>query len=139
MEQNDIQKNEDDMLARYENEKEFRERQLEEFRARKRQEDQENMRSFLRSQMNAKKERENDERRNIDEQAMMWRTDKENYEEEERRVKERINKINRDNQQFLFLQMNQKEKKETRLMGAQEKEINKALLKQANDMLKKID
>ena len=48
--------------------------------------------------MNAKKERENDERRNIDEQAMMWRTDKENYEEEERRVKERINKINRDNQ-----------------------------------------
>lgn len=69
----------------------------------------------------------------------MWRTDKENYEEEERRVKERINKINRDNQQFLFLQMNQKEKKETRLMATQEKEINKELLKQANDMLKNID
>ena len=69
----------------------------------------------------------------------MWRTDKENYEEEERRVRERINKINRDNQQFLFLQMNQKDKKETRLMGPQEKEINKALLKQANDMLKNID
>ena len=69
----------------------------------------------------------------------MWRTDKENYEEEERRVRERINKINRDNQQFLFLQMNQKDKKESRLMGAQEKEINKALLKQANDMLKNID
>ena len=56
----------------------------------------------------------------------MWRTDKQNYEEEERRVKERINKINRDNQQFLFLQMNQKDKKETKLMAAQEKEINKA-------------
>ncbi len=69
----------------------------------------------------------------------MWRTDKENYEEEERRVKERINKINRDNQQFLFLQMNQKDKKEARLMAAQEKEINKGLLKQANDMLKNID
>lgn len=69
----------------------------------------------------------------------MWRTDKQNYEEEERRVKERINKINRDNQQFLFLQMNQKDKKETKLMAAQEKEINKALLKQANDMLKNID
>jgi len=27
----------------------------------------------------------------------MWKTDKENYEEEERRVKERINKINKDN------------------------------------------
>lgn len=91
------------MLARYENEKEFRERQLEELRARKRQDDQENMRNFLKSQMNAKKDRENDERKNIDEQASMWRTDKENYEEEERRVKERINKINRDNQQFLFL------------------------------------
>ena len=69
----------------------------------------------------------------------MWRTDKQNYEEEERRVKERINKINRDNQQFLFLQMNQKDKKETKLMAAQEKEINKALLKKANDMLKNID
>ena len=54
------------MLARYENEKEFRERQLEELRARKRHEDQENMRNFLKSQMNAKKDRENDEKRNID-------------------------------------------------------------------------
>ncbi len=35
--------------------------------------------------------------------------------------------------------MNQKDKKEPRLMAAQEKEINKALLKQANDMLKNID
>lgn len=59
----------------------------------------------------------------------MWKTDKENYEEEERRVKERINKINKDNQQFLFLQMNKKDKKETKLMAAQEKEINKGLLK----------
>ena len=55
------------MLARYENEKEFRERQLEELRARKRQEDQENMRNFLKSQMNAKMQRENDENRNINE------------------------------------------------------------------------
>jgi hypothetical protein len=47
--------------------------------------------------MAEKQRRENDEKSNIDMQAKMWETDKHNWEEEERRLKNRINKINRDN------------------------------------------
>ena len=56
---------------------------------------------FLSQQMEEKQRRENDEKSNIDMQARMWATDKENYEEEERRLKNRINRINRDNQDYL--------------------------------------
>ena len=47
--------------------------------------------------MEEKKKRENDEKSNIDVQAKMWATDKDNWEEEEKRLKSRISKINRDN------------------------------------------
>ena len=46
----------------------------------------------------------------------MWRIDKENYEEEERRVKERIDKVNRDNKLFLMMQIQEKNKKENKQM-----------------------
>ena len=59
------------------------------------------MRQFLSQQMEEKKKRENDEKSNIDMQAKMWQTDKENWEEEERRLKNRIFKINVDNQNYL--------------------------------------
>ena len=52
--------------------------------------------------MEEKKKRENDEKSNIDIQAKMWETDKKNWEEEERRLKSRINNINRDNQEYLL-------------------------------------
>lgn len=45
-----------------------------------------------------KKERERQDKANIDQQAVMWDLDKKNYDEEERRLKERIGKINADNQ-----------------------------------------
>jgi len=41
----------------------------------------------------------------------MWNMDKENYELEEKRLKERISRINHDNAQFLLRQMQEKEKK----------------------------
>ena len=41
-----------------------------------------------------KAEREKGDKANIDQQAKMWSLDKQNYDEEEKRLKERINKIN---------------------------------------------
>jgi len=70
---------------------------LEEKRAERLRQEQEKMRYFLAQQMEEKQRRENDEKSNIDMQARMWATDKENYEEEEKRLKNRICKINRDN------------------------------------------
>ena len=70
---------------------------MEEKRAERQRQEQEKMRQFLAQQMEEKKKRENDEKSNIDMQARMWQTDKENWEEEEKRLKTRINRINRDN------------------------------------------
>jgi hypothetical protein len=48
------------------------------------------MRLFLAQQVEEKKKRENDEKSNIDYQAKMWSTDKNNWEEEDKRLKMRI-------------------------------------------------
>ena len=62
---------------------------------------QADMRRFLAKQMNEKKGRENMDKALNDEQAGMWKQDKINYEEEERRLNEKIKKINIDNEGFL--------------------------------------
>ena len=50
----------------------------------------------------------------------MWKHDKVNYEEEERRLNEKIKKINRDNEGFLKRQMEEKMRKERGKMNKQE-------------------
>jgi hypothetical protein len=67
----------------------------------------------------------------------MWHIDKENYELEEKRLKERINKINQDNAQFLLKQMAEKNRKNQKMNKA-EFAINKPLLREANDRFKEI-
>lgn len=91
------QRFEEEMLAKYNNEREMRQRQLEEKRAERMRQEQDKMRVFLSQQVEEKKRRENDEKSNIDVQARMWQTDKSNWEEEDKRLKQRISQINRDN------------------------------------------
>lgn len=67
------------------------------------------MREFLNKQMEEKKHRENLEKALNDEQANMWDQDLKNYTEEERRLIEKINKINKDNAEFLKKQMEDKQ------------------------------
>lgn len=59
------QKYEEDMLVRYENERELRMRQLEEKRAVRTKDEQQKMRDFLGRQMAEKKEREYNDKENI--------------------------------------------------------------------------
>ena len=47
--------------------------------------------------MNEKRKREADEKALNDQQAVIWRKDKENYEEEERRLTNKVKNINLDN------------------------------------------
>lgn len=135
----DRQKFEEDMLAKYHNERDLRQRQLEEKRAERLRQEQEKMRYFLAQQMEEKQRRENDEKSNIDMQARMWATDKENYEEEEKRLKNRISKINRDNQEYLRKQMADKQAQEKYNRGSMNPDdflINKPLLREINTKLK---
>ena len=60
------QKFEDDMLARYENEREMRHRQMEERRMQRQKAEQEKMRDFLGQQMTEKANREKQDKENID-------------------------------------------------------------------------
>lgn len=65
----------------------------------------------------------------------MWNLDKRNYDEEERRLKERIGRINSDNQSYLLNQMDNKKRTQTK-MHPSEFLINKPLLREANQKLK---
>ena len=72
-----------------------------------------------------------------DEQAVIWKTDKENYELEEQRLASKIKGINRDNQDFLHRQMAEKANKgKMRRMNKEEFAYNKHLLREINDKRK---
>ena len=58
--------------------------------------------------MEEKKRREGMEKALNDEQATMWKVDLQNYTEEERRLMDKINNINKDNADFLKRQMEDK-------------------------------
>jgi hypothetical protein len=55
-----------------------------------------------------------------------------NYSEEERRLMDKINKINKENADFLKKQMDDKHAKERGKMNKQEFLLNKPLLKEIN-------
>lgn len=83
--------------------------------------------------MEEKKSRENQEKALNDEQAVMWKRDYQNYSEEERRLQEKINKINKDNADFLKKQVEDKHSKTKTKMNKQEFLLNKPLLKEINE------
>ncbi len=129
----DKQREEDEKVRRYEMEKELRERMDDERRMRKLKEEQARMRDFLGKQMNEKKHREDLEKALNDEQASMWKQDHRNYSEEERRLMDKINKINKENAEFLKKQMDDKNAKHRAKMNKQEFLLNKPLLKEINE------
>jgi hypothetical protein len=65
----------------------------------------------------------------------MWAIDKQNYQLEEQRLKEKIDKIKMDNQAYLLKQMELKNQKSSKMNKA-EFALNKPLLKEANQKLK---
>ena len=88
---------EDDNLMRYEMEKEMRARLEDERKAARIQAEKDEMRKLLGQQMDEKRAREAAEKALNDEQAVIWKKDKENYELEEQRLQNKIKAINKDN------------------------------------------
>jgi hypothetical protein len=127
---------EDEMLAKYEHDREMRLRQEDERRMQREANDKQRMRDLLNKQMQEKKEREAAEKAHNDEQAMIWRRDKENYEEEERRLKNKIAAINAENCEFLKRQMDEKAGKQAKRMNREEFNMNKQVLKEINQKRK---
>jgi len=125
---------EEEKIRRYEMEKELRERMADEQKMNKVKSEQQRMRDYLAKQMDEKKRREGMEKALNDEQATMWNHDFKNYSEEERRLHDKINKINKDNQEFIRKQMDEKTSKVVKTkMNKQEFLLNKPLLKEINE------
>ena len=128
---------EEEKIRRYELEKELRDRMNDEQKMNKYKTEQQRMRDYLAKQMEEKRLRELQEKALNDEQANMWNKDFKNYSEEERRLHDKINKINKDNQEFLKKQMEDKQIKIGKSkMNKQEFLLNKPLLKEINDKLR---
>ena len=124
---------EEEKIRRYEMEKELRERMEDEKRYMKVKSEQMRMRDFLNKQMEEKRHREDMEKALNNEQAVMWKQDLKNYTEEERRLMDKINNINKDNSEFLKKQMEDKHSKQKTKMNRQEFLMNKPLLREIND------
>ena len=92
-------------------EREMRLRHEEQKKAERDAKEREEMRALLAKQMDEKNKREAKMKGHIDEQAMIWSRDKTNYENEEKRLADKIKKINEDNAAFLHKQMREKETK----------------------------
>jgi len=130
------QKEEEDKIRQYEIEKETQDRRHDN-RARKKVEDEKRrMREFLAKQVEEKKKRENIEKELNDEQAQMWRRDRENYEAEEYRISNKVKHINQENAQFLQKQMDEKEDARRGKMNVNEYLLNRQLLKDINEQRK---
>ena len=124
---------EEQNLARYQLEKEMRERMLEQRRMEAEKQEKDQMRDLLSRQMVEKNDRESRAKAHHDEQAQIWARDKSNYEEEERRLQNKIKNINKENASFLMKQIEEKERKQAqRKMNKQEFQFNKPLLREIN-------
>jgi len=135
--QQERKRTEDEALMRYEMEKEMRARLDDEKKAARIAAEKVEMRKLLGQQCEEKRYREAGDKADNDQQAEIWRKDKENYELEEQRLQKKIKSINLDNQDFLQNQMGAKQSKTvSRKMDKQEFAYNKQLLKEINDKKK---
>jgi hypothetical protein len=130
------ERDEESKIRQYEAEKEQNDRRHD-MRAQKRADDEKRkMREFLAKQVEEKKRREGIEKELNDEQATMWRRDRENYEAEEDRISNKIKSINKENAEFLQKQMDEKEEARRGKMNMQEYLLNRQLLKGINEQRK---
>jgi len=130
------QKQEEEMIRQYEIQKELADRRSDDKAFRKREDEKLRMREFLAKQVEDKKRRERIEKELNDQQANMWQRDRENYEEEERRINNKIKRINKENADFLKKQMEEKEGARKGRMDMNEFLMNKQLLCDINGQRK---
>jgi len=95
--QQERKRTEDEALMRYEMEKEMRARLDDEKKAARIAAEKVEMRKLLGQQCEEKRYREAGDKADNDQQAEIWRKDKENYELEEQRLNHKIAGINKDN------------------------------------------
>lgn len=90
------QQKEDQMIARYEREREAKLRRQEDEKVAKKKNDQGIMRATLKSQFEQKKAAEKEAKVDMNKQADMWKKEREIWQVEDQRLQNKIKKINMD-------------------------------------------
>ncbi len=72
------------------------------------------------------------EKAHNDEQARMWEKDRKNYEDQERKLNDKIRNINSENRKFLESQMQERTSAKNQRMNLNEHLLNKQLLREIN-------
>lgn len=127
-----IQKKEDEMIAKYERQREMKMRQQEEKKARKANREKEEMIKTLEEQAQRKKAVELEWKKDLNQQANMWKKEREIWQEEDKRIQNKIKMINQETQNFLKDQELQKKNKNKK-MDPTEKGFNKGLMKEIKE------
>jgi len=84
------QKREDEMIAKYEALRERKLRRAQENKEKKMKQIMDEVKSTLDSQVQEKKKREQDIRMDLNQQATMWKKERDLWEEEDKRIQEKI-------------------------------------------------
>ena len=101
MDLDNIQKKEDEMIAKYERQKEMKIRRDEELKAKKAEKLKKLIISTLQQQEAEKKAREKDIKTDINKQADMWKKERDIWQDEDKRIQAKIKQINLETQDFL--------------------------------------
>ena len=126
----EIQRKEDEMIARYEKEREQKEKEKEDAKAKKRAEIQTNINASLAKQQELKAKVAKEEKDDLNKQAQMWAKERDLWKEEDARIQAKIKKIKEDNVAYLNQQVELKKGKETTKMDPLQKQINKGLIRE---------
>ena len=89
-----IQKKEDEMIQKYERQKEMKLRQKEDQKARKANKEKEEMIKTLAEQSKFKRANENEWKTDLNQQANMWKKERDIWQEEDKRIQNKIKMIN---------------------------------------------
>lgn len=123
------QRREDQMIQKYQRDREMRLRREEEKKARQAQRNKDKMKATLAKQEEEKRKRQEDDKAHHNEQAVMWKKERDLWQEEDDRIQKKIKDINKETQNFLKQQVAEKQKKQNR-MNLREQQMNKALMRE---------
>ena len=97
----EAQKREDEMIAKYQREREIKLRKDETKKAKQTAKNKEKMKATLAKQEEEKRRRAISDKNHFNEQAVMWKKERDLWEEEDQRIQKKIKEINKDTQNYL--------------------------------------
>ena len=131
---------EETKIKQYEQQREMKLKAEEERRAKRLSDSTKECRDFLFKQIEAKRKQELREREEFDEQAKIWEVDRINSLNQEKRQRERQEKLNKDTAAILKQQITERMNKVFKYkMNRTELQFNKGVLRTVNDKLREYD